>query len=189
MRQRFAPAAVVLAVLVVLAGCGRSGPSPSNPKATPGDAPAAGSLSITSPAFADGSPIPARFSCHGDNIAPPLAWSAPSSAASLALVLDDPDAPGGSYVHWIVVDISPGPGRPTEGQVPGNGRSLNNSGGKDGYFGPCPPAGSGTHHYRFTLYQLPAAPELPPGSAAVQAAQAIAHDAAAHARLTGTFQG
>jgi Raf kinase inhibitor-like YbhB/YbcL family protein len=188
-RKRFAPATAVLAALVAPTGCGRSGPPPSTPKTTPADAPVAGSLSITSPAFADGSAIPTRFSCHGDNIAPPLAWSAPAGAAGLALVVDDPDAPGGSYVHWIVVDIAPGPGRTTDGQVPDNGRSLNNSSGNGGYFGPCPPAGSGTHHYRFTLYQLAAASEPPSGSAGVQAAQAIAHDAAAQARLTGTFQG
>jgi Raf kinase inhibitor-like YbhB/YbcL family protein len=144
---------------------------------------------ITSPAFADGVPIPVRFTCRGDNVPPPLTWSAPSSAAELALVVDDPDAVGGLYVHWIVTGIAPGSGSTAEGQTPANGRSLPNSSGKDGYFGPCPPAGTGTHHYRFTVYQLPAALELPARSAGVQAAQAIAQAATAQARLTGIVQG
>jgi Raf kinase inhibitor-like YbhB/YbcL family protein len=145
-------------------------------------------MAITSPAFTDGAPIPVLFTCKGDNIPPPLAWSAPSSAAELALVVDDPDAVGGLFVHWIVTGIAPGPGSTADGQTPANGRSLPNSSGKQGYFGPCPPAGTGTHHYRFTLYQLPAALELPRRSAGVQAAQAIAQAATAQARLVGTFQ-
>jgi Raf kinase inhibitor-like YbhB/YbcL family protein len=197
--HRIALTTAGLAILMVLTGCGGDGddrepsPSPPAPEVTSADAttttPVAEPLTITSPAFADGAPIPVRFSCHGDNIAPPLAWSAPSSAAELALVVDDPDAVGGLYVHWIVTGIAPGSGSTADGQTPANGRSLPNSGGQEGYFGPCPPAGTGTHHYRFTLYQLPAALELPPGSAGVQAAQAIAQAATAQARLTGTFQG
>jgi Raf kinase inhibitor-like YbhB/YbcL family protein len=196
--HRIASTTAGLAILVVLTGCGDDGshqersPSPPAPEAThanpitpaPADPP-----TITSPAFADGAPIPVRFTCKGDNIPPPLAWSAPPDAAELALVVDDPDALGGLYVHWIVIGIAPGSGSTTDGQAPANGRSLPNSSGKEGYFGPCPPAGTGTHHYRFTLYQLPAALEVPAGSAGVQAAQAIAQAATAQARLTGTFQG
>jgi Raf kinase inhibitor-like YbhB/YbcL family protein len=197
--HRIASRTAGLAILVVLTGCGDDGddrepsPSPPAPEVTSADAtsttPVAEPLTITSPAFADGAPIPVRFSCQGDNITPPLAWSAPSGAAELALVVDDPDAVGGLYVHWIVTGIAPGSGSTSDGQTPANGRSLPNSGGQAGYFGPCPPAGTGTHHYRFTLYQLPAALELPPGSGGVQAAQAIAQAATAQARLTGTFQG
>lgn len=201
--QKIASAVAGPALLVALAGCGgHSGgrvlsPPPPAPPATtvdvgtavPPAAPPAAPLTISSPAFADGAPIPARFSCKGENIAPPLAWSAPSDAAELALVLDDPDAVGGLYVHWIVIGIAPGPGSTAAGQTPANGRSLPNSGGQGGYFGPCPPAGSGTHHYRFTLYQLAAPLELPTGSTGVPAVQAIAGAAGGQARLTGTFQG
>lgn len=191
---RIASVTAGLAILVVLTGCGggRPGsPSPPAPEATSPNATTttlvADPPTITSPAFADGAPIPVRFTCQGDDIPPPLAWSASSSAAELALVVDDPDAAG--FVHWIVTGIAPGSGSTADGQTPANGRSLPNSGGKDGYFGPCPPAGTGTHHYRFTLYQLPAALELPPGSAGVQAAQAIAQAATAQGLFTGTFQG
>jgi Raf kinase inhibitor-like YbhB/YbcL family protein len=189
-------AAVGLALLVVLTGCGgdRKTPPPSPaPQATtvnaPTTTPVADPPTITSPAFADGAPIPVQFTCKGANLAPPLTWSAAPDAAELALVVDDPDAVGGLYVHWIVTAISPGSGSTADGQTPDNGRSLANSGGQQSYLGPCPPAGSGTHHYRFTLYQFSAPLQVPAGSAGVQAAQAIAQAATAQATLTGTFQG
>jgi len=195
--HRIASAIAGLVMLVILAGCGAGGgnrdrpPSPPAPTtridaSTP--SPVADPVTISSPAFADGAAIPAQYTCQGDKIPPPLAWSAPSSAAELALIVDDTDAPGGLFVHWIVTGIAPGPGSTADGQTPPNGHTLPNSAGNDGYFAPCPPAGSGTHHYRFTLYQLPTALQLPAGSAAVQAAEAIAQAATAQARLTGTFQ-
>ncbi|KBG38656.1 YbhB/YbcL family Raf kinase inhibitor-like protein [Mycobacterium tuberculosis] len=187
-----------LALVVALGGCGgRGGDSretpPYVPKATTVDAttpaPAAEPLTIASPMFADGAPIPVQFSCKGANVAPPLTWSSPAGAAELALVVDDPDAVGGLYVHWIVTGIAPGSGSTADGQTPAGGHSVPNSGGRQGYFGPCPPAGTGTHHYRFTLYHLPVALQLPPGATGVQAAQAIAQAASGQARLVGTFEG
>jgi Raf kinase inhibitor-like YbhB/YbcL family protein len=153
---------------------------------TMAQAPSTDPLTITSPAFADGAPIPVQYTCKGANMAPPLAWSAPSGAA---LVVDDPDAARGPYVHWIVTGIAPGSGSTADGQTPAGGSSLPNSAGQPGYTGPCPPAGTGTHHYRFTLYQLPATLQLPAGLAGGQAAQAIAQAATAQAQLTGTFGG
>jgi phosphatidylethanolamine-binding protein (PEBP) family uncharacterized protein len=149
-------------------------------------APAGGPLTITSPAFANGAPIPVQYSCKGANTAPPLTWSAPLGAA---LVVDDPDAVNGPYIHWIVFGIAPGSGSTSDGQTPAGGTSLPNSAGQPAYTGPCPPAGTGTHHYRFTLYQLPNNYELPGGLAGVQAAQTIAGAATAQAQLTGTFGG
>ncbi|AMC77663.1 lipoprotein LppC [Mycobacterium tuberculosis KT-0056] len=187
-----------LALVVALGGCGGGGGDsretpPYVPKATTVDAttpaPAAEPLTIASPMFADGAPIPVQFSCKGANVAPPLTWSSPAGAAELALVVDDPDAVGGLYVHWIVTGIAPGSGSMADGQTPAGGHSVPNSGGRQGYFGPCPPAGTGTHHYRFTLYHLPVALQLPPGATGVQAAQAIAQAASGQARLVGTFEG
>src|SRR5208283_2380349 len=159
--QRIAFAGAGLALVLAQVGCGGHGGSrmtaPLTPKVTTvartmAEAPAGGPLTISSPAFANGAPIPAQYTCKGANIAPPLTWSAPLGAA---FVVDDPDAPRGPYVHWIVVGIPPGSGSTADGQTPAGGTSLPNSAGQAGYSGPCPPAGSGVHHYRFTLYQLP----------------------------------
>lgn len=191
--HRIASAIPGLALLVALAGCSghddtRMTPPPAPKLTTAGQpmpqAPSTGRLTITSPAFADGAPIPVPYTCKGANTAPPLAWSAPLGGA---LVVDDPDAPRGPYVHWIVTGIPFGSGSTADGQTPGGGSTLANSSGQSAYAGPCPPAGTGTHHYRFTLYQLPNTFQLPAGLAGLQAAQAIAQAATAQAVLTGTF--
>ena len=174
--RRLASSIAAPALLVGLTGFGAL--------ATAEAAPEPGPLTITSPAFADGAPIPVQYSCKGANLAPPLAWSAPSPAA---LVVDDPDAPGGAYIHWIVTGIPPGPGSTPDGQIPGGGKVLPNSKGQASYTGPCPPGGSGVHHYRFTLYQLPNDYKLPAHLAGAQAAQTIAGASTGHAQLTGTF--
>jgi Raf kinase inhibitor-like YbhB/YbcL family protein len=192
--HRIASAIGGLALAVAVVGCGGQGGSRTTTPPAPTvttlgriipAAPGA-PLTLTSPAFANGAPIPVQYTCKGANIAPPLAWSAPLGAA---LVLDDPDAVGGLYVHWIVTGIPPGSGSTADGQTPAGAGSLPNSAGQPGYKGPCPPAGSGTHHYRFTLYQLPNTYELPGGLAGVQAAQTLAGAATAQAQLTGTFGG
>jgi Raf kinase inhibitor-like YbhB/YbcL family protein len=185
----------VLALLSAVAGCGGHGDG--NPTSAPAprvttlgrtapNAPAGGPLTITSPAFADGAPIPVRYTCKGADIAPPLVWSAPLGAA---LVVDDPDATAGLYVHWVVIGIAPGSDSTAEGQTPAGATTLPNTAGRSAYQGPCPPAGSGIHHYRFTLYQLPNDYQLPGGLAGVGAAQAIAGAATAQAQLTGAFGG
>lgn len=162
-----------LAFLVALAGLqGRTPPTSR-----------ADVVSITSPAFASGGPIPVQYSCTGANIAPPLAWSLPSSGA---LVVDDPDAVHGTFIHWIVTGIGAGTGSTVDGQTPGGATSLANSDGKTGYTGPCPPAGTGVHHYRFTLYQLSA--PIAAGLGGAQAVQAITAASAGQAQLVGTFE-
>ncbi|OBF47541.1 hypothetical protein A5787_10565 [Mycobacterium sp. 852002-50816_SCH5313054-b] len=193
--HRIASVGAGLMLLAALPGCGGNGggrmTGSSTPKVTTlgrtvAQAPADGPLTVSSPAFADGAPIPAQYTCKGADVAPPLTWSAPLGAA---LVVDDPDAPRGPYVHWLVAGIPPGAGSTADGQTPAGGSSLPNSAGQAGYGGPCPPAGTGVHHYRFTLYQLPATYELPPGLAGPQAAQAIAQAASRRAQFTGTFAG
>jgi phosphatidylethanolamine-binding protein (PEBP) family uncharacterized protein len=176
--RRTAMAAGGLALVLVAAGVGGTGSG----RAAPADAP----LTISSPAFVDGAPIPAQYTCKGAGLAPPLTWSAPLGAA---LVVDDPDAVNGVYVHWIVTGIPFGSGSTAAGQTPGGGTTLPNTSGQAAYKGPCPPAGTGTHHYRFTLYQLPNDYQLPGGLAGLQAAQTIAGAASAQVQLTGTFAG
>lgn len=164
--------------VTVLAGMGLGAATAS---AAPG-----GPLTISSPAFADGAAVPVQFTCKGDNIPPPLVWSAPLGGA---LIVDDPDAPGGLYVHWIVTGIGFGPGSTAAGETPFGGIALPNSAGQAGYSGPCPPSGSGVHHYRFTLFQTPNNWAMPAGLAGAQAEQAIAGAANARAQFTGTFGG
>ena len=183
--------ALVTALAAYAGSSGNRSTAPLAPKvATVGRtipaAPPGGPLTITSPAFANGAPIPVQYTCKGANIAPPLTWSAPSGAA---LVVDDPDAVNGTYIHWIVTGIAPGSGSTGDGQTPAGGSAVPNSAGQAGYTGPCPPAGTGVHHYRFTLYQLPAGYQLPGGQADGQAAQTIGGAATGQAQLTGTFGG
>ena len=109
-------------------------------------------FTLKSAAFEDGDTIPQRFTCDGADEPPPLAWSGPpKGTASLALIMDDPDAPAGTFTHWMVYDI---PASTRQGVEASAGRSLRNDFGRSGYGGPCPPPGHGPHRYFFTLYAL-----------------------------------
>lgn len=142
-------------------------------------------MTISSPAFADGAPIPVQYTCKGADVAPPLVWSAPLGAA---LVVDDPDAPAGLYVHWVVIGIAPGPAaRPRAKPQPA--QPLCRTRPASRRIRSLSPNGTGTHRYRFTLYQLPNDYQLPGGLAGVQAAQTIAGAATAQAQLVGAFGG
>lgn len=155
-------------------------------------APAAGAagFSVSSPAFAANTAIPAEYSCNGRNVPPPLRWeNVPAATSSLALVVDDPDAVGGLYVHWIVIGIPPSTTEIIEGALPQGAQANLNSGGNATYLGPCPPAGTGVHHYRFQLYALPKPLALAPTTPAAQAAQLIAGAAVASASTVGLFSG
>lgn len=148
-------------------------------------------LSLSSSAFAPGTPIPNDFSCRGRNISPALAWTgAPANTASFALILDDPDAPSGTYVHWVVYNIpSTSKGFPQavaqratldDGTVQGR-----NSASHQYYDGPCPPFG--THRYFFKLFALDTKLDLPSGAAASQLTKAMQGHILAHGELMGTF--
>jgi hypothetical protein len=125
-------------------------------------------LSTRSPAFAPGGPIPRKFTCDGDDVSPPLEWDpGPAGTASYALIMDDPDAPRGTWVHWVAWGIHAT--NLPEGASPrgrGGFQEGLNSWPRRGYGGPCPP--SGTHRYYFRLYALDA--EVAPGAKADKAA-------------------
>lgn len=110
-------------------------------------------MKIFSGAFENNGRIPARYTCNGENINPPLEISdVPPDAKSLTLIVEDPDAPMGTWVHWVVFNINPDITEIKENSVPDGGMEANTTFGKPGYGGPCPP--SGTHRYFFKLYAL-----------------------------------
>lgn len=110
-------------------------------------------FTLTSSAFANGGAIPRQYGCDGPGHSPPLAWSdPPRGTKSLALVVDDPDAPSGTFEHWGVFDIPAATHSVDPGQS--TGKEAINGFGKPGYGAPCPPPGHGVHHYHFKLYAL-----------------------------------
>jgi Raf kinase inhibitor-like YbhB/YbcL family protein len=191
--------ATVALLLLALPACGGGKVNPQSPGPTSSGAvtsstpaPPAGpaKLTVTSSAFGDNTPIPAEYSCHGRNVPPPLRWqNVPKGTQSLALVVDDPDAPSGLYVHWVVSGIPPSTAAIGEGPLPQGAAVSMNSAGKAEYFGPCPPAGTGVHHYRFQLYALNKPLTLAPSTPAPEATQKIAAAAIANARTVGLFGG
>lgn len=143
-------------------------------------------IEVTSSAFAADEQIPVVYSCAGRNISPPLEWTGiPEQAREVALVVDDPDAPRGTFTHWILFGLSPSTSSLAEDSVPQGAQQAKNSAGRAEYAGPCPP--SGTHHYRFTVYALDAPLELDDGADTGEALDAISEHAVAQGRLVGLF--
>ena len=148
-------------------------------------------LTVSSDAFEEGEAIPARYTCDGENISPPLAWDGvPKDAKSLALIVDDPDAPSGTFVHWVVFNL------------PATMRALNENIGERetiaqratqgvngfkqyGYGGPCPP--SGTHRYFFKLYALDTELDLGPEATKDQLLDRMEGHVLAEGQLMGTY--
>ncbi len=146
-------------------------------------------IEVSSSAFEEGSAIPARYTCDGQDISPDLAWkNIPEGTQSLALIMDDPDAPGGTWVHWVVVDMPADlTGLPEDvGVKPGGGIDGNNSWRRTGYGGPCPPRG--THRYFFKLYALDSFLELDPGVTRYQVEKAMEGHILGMGQLMGTYR-
>lgn len=143
-------------------------------------------MQFHSAAFAHGERIPTRYTCDGEDRSPPLAWGdLPAGTQSLALIMDDPDAPMGTWVHWVLYDIPPeGDGLP-EG-VRGVGVEGTNSWRRTGYGGPCPPPGK-PHRYFFKLYALDTRLNLPPGATKAQLERAMQGHILAQGEWMGTY--
>jgi len=144
-------------------------------------------FALESSPFQNAQPIPSRHGCEGDDVSPQLHWTnIPDGTRSLALVVDDPDAPGGVFTHWIAWALDPGAGTLGEGEAaPREGR---NDFGATGYRGPCPPPGHGWHRYVFHLYALDVELELGSGAAKAELEQAIEGHILTTAELVGTYQ-
>jgi len=205
----------LVTVLVVLAasGCG-PGPVPTGPEMltptfvppAPTSAPSApiempveaaeqegqeAPFELTSTAFASGETIPQQYTCDGDDVSPPLAWSdPPPGTQSFALIADDPDAPVGTWVHWVLYNL-PAEARalpeaiPAGAELADGSRHGKNGWGRPGYGGPCPP--SGTHRYFFRLYALDTALNLAAGASNKQVLQAMEGHVLAETELMGIY--
>ena len=165
-------------------------PSPTTEpsSASASTAPPAERFGLTSSAFHEGGSIPAKYTCDGANVSPPLAWTGvPSGAAALVLIVDDPDAHG--FIHWVAFDIpsSGSPGGLAEGASTAAGapRQGTNGFGKVGWGGPCPP--SGTHRYRFRLYAVPAPLGLKGAPTADTVLAAVKGHTVGETTLTATY--
>ncbi|HET7791152.1 MAG TPA: YbhB/YbcL family Raf kinase inhibitor-like protein [Gemmatimonadales bacterium] len=152
-------------------------------------------LTLKSPAFENGAAIPAAFTCDGADRSPALAWSGgPKETRSFALIMDDPDAPRGTWVHWVLYHLpATVAGLPenvaTTAELPalGGARQGNNSWPRIGYGGPCPPPGK-PHRYFFKLYALDVGLDLAPGATKADLERAMQGHVRASAELFGTYQ-
>jgi len=146
-------------------------------------------MELRSPAYSEGGAIPARFSCDGEGMSPPLEWSGvPEGTGELVLVVEDPDAPGGTFVHWLLANIDPNLERLQEGWVPPGSVEGTNGFGRQGWAGPCPPPGHGSHRYVFTLLALVAPTDLSPGCSMAEFHDAVQGKELARAQLTGAYE-
>ena len=145
-------------------------------------------LQLTSDAFQNGQPIPTQFTCDGANQTPMLHWGdPPSGTKSFALVIDDPDAPSGTFRHWGVFDIPASARSMGGGQRAGT--EVNNDKGTSGYTGPCPPNGNGAHHYHFKLFALDTDKlGLSPNAKVLDVENAARQHAIAEGELIGTYE-
>jgi Raf kinase inhibitor-like YbhB/YbcL family protein len=173
----------VLAALLLLAGCGGGGGQ--KVEGPPPAAPA--TLRLVSPEFANGATLPVSDTCAAEGEPPSLSWTRPPARTrALALTVEDPDAPGGTFVHWILFDLRPSH-RALVGDVSRiDGRQAANSAGKTGWTPPCPPPG-GAHRYVFSIYALRAPLGLPNGVDPQRALSAIGRVALARGQLVGNF--
>jgi Raf kinase inhibitor-like YbhB/YbcL family protein len=178
------PACLAAVGMLSLSGCGLVGQT----KIVRGSVP--DSITVTSPAFREGAPIPLRFACKedgGQGKTPPLRWSVASNGVGAqALVVDDPDAPSGAYVHWVLFNIDATANELLEGVVPRRAQQAMNTAGTTGYSPPCPPQGE-QHRYRFTMYALRDKVRLGNGARLNEVLSAIAERTIARGRMTVQF--
>ncbi len=150
-------------------------------------------LKLTSTAFTLGGSIPKKFTCDGPDVSPALAWTdAPAGAQSLSLIMDDPDAPAGTWVHWVLYDLPANTrelpeGVPKDNQLSNGARQGRNDFGRIGYGGPCPPPGS-AHRYFFKLYALDAKTNLKAGATKAELEKAMRGHILAQTELMGRYK-
>src|SRR3989442_444678 len=182
----------VVLVSLALIGCANRTPPATQPSGTNSAKPDKAEIKLTSVAFKDGEPIPRAYTCDGVNISPPLEWSGvPKTAKTIAIVCGDPDAPAGTWVHWVLYNLPADKiglieNTPATEILPGGGLQGTNDFKKIGYGGPCPP--SGTHRYFFKLYALDAELSLKSGATKADLEKAMEGHIVSQGRLMGTYR-
>jgi Raf kinase inhibitor-like YbhB/YbcL family protein len=170
---------VVIAVLVLGACSSGEQPTPDVRE----------TIEVSSPVLEEGGRVPTRFTCDGEDLSPPLAWAGiPENVAELALTVADPDAPGGTFVHWAVYGIDPSIDHVEPGSGPPDAREGENDFGETGYGGPCPPEGGAAHRYVFTVWALTGSLELEEGATGDAVFAAIEKTASAKGALTARYE-
>ncbi len=181
----------ILAAVALLAACtqaGTTGTTAANQEQAKNNEVVAVSLNLSSPAFSNDAVIPSKFTCEGADVNPELRIeSVPSSARSLALIMDDPDAPAKVWEHWTVINIPPATAAIAEDSVPVGATQLMNDFRRVEWGGPCPPPGK-VHHYRFRLYALDSRLNLGSSSTKADVEKAIKGHVLEEAVLIGTYE-
>jgi len=189
MKRKSASLAFSFFAAILFACAGPPQPVEQQPAATPKEEKVG--INVTSTAFKEGQPIPKQYTCDGINIAPPLEWTGvPKTAKTLAIICDDPDAPAGAWVHWVLYNLPADKiglieNTPATETLPGGAVQGTNDFKKIGYGGPCPP--SGTHRYFFKLYALDAELPLKPGATKADLEKAMEGHVVALGQLMGTY--
>jgi Raf kinase inhibitor-like YbhB/YbcL family protein len=176
----------LLLTCILLASCG-------NHQGVPTLEEGSAKMKLTSSVFSEGASIPGKYTCDGEDRSPGLKWNgAPKETKTFALICDDPDAPAGTWVHWVAYDLPAsttelGEAIPPLNSVPGGGTQGNNDFGRIGYGGPCPPQGK-AHRYYFKLYALDRALGLSAGASKQALIDAMKDHILGEAQLMGTYQ-
>jgi len=171
---------ISLGFIVLLAGCKANDAAPASEGGTDM------TIQITSTAFTEGGKIPRIYTCDDQNVSPPLSWTGvPTTTVSLALIMDDPDAPSGTWVHWVLYNLAPDITNLDQGKT-GLGTDGKNDFNRLGYGGPCPPRGS-THRYYIKLYALDRNLDLKSGATKSQVENAMRGHILAQGQLMGRY--
>jgi len=183
---------MVVLVSLALIGCANRTQPATQPSETNSAKPEKAEIKLTSAAFKDGESIPRAYTCDGVNISPPLEWSGvPKTAKTLAIVCEDPDAPAGTWVHWVLYNLPADniglvENLPATETLKAGGFQGKNDFGKIGYGGPCPP--SGTHRYFFKIYALDSELPLKGGATKAELLKALEGHIVLEGQLIGTYR-
>lgn len=185
---------VVAVLSIAISGCSKSSPTITQPPVNSGQ-PNGTEIKLTSTAFKEGEAIPRAYTCDGVNVSPPLEWSGVATTTkppkTIAIVADDPDAPGGTWVHWVLYNLPADniglvENVPATENLKAGGFQGKNDFSKIGYGGPCPPWGS--HRYRFTIYALDGELPLKAGATSAELTKAMAGHIILQGQLMGTYR-